>query len=110
MGKSTVVYDPNDIALAAFNKLMASPTCMAIIAHLQERQDWTAGNELTKLTNSPSVIKKTLKSLTAANVLSRMEKDGATLYRLDPDYFKRLSFQFNKLIDEIADGSMNNNL
>ncbi len=106
MSKPTLTYDPGDIELAAFNKLISSPDCMAIIGHLRERQDWTEESELALLFTETKV----LKSLTTANVLSRMESEGATLYRIDPDYFRHISLQFNKLVDEMTDGRTNNNL
>ncbi len=110
MGKPTLTYDPSDIELAAFNKLISSPECMAIIGHLQERQDWTEESELTKLSSSPEEVEKNLKRLTAANILSRIEREGLILYRLDADYFKQISVQFNKLVDEMTNGRTNNNL
>lgn len=103
MGKSTAKYDQDVVALAAFNKVMASPRLLAIIENLRTHDDWTELSQLELLSPDINQLKENLNNLTQANMVSTRNQDGKTFYRLNLAYFEQLTQQFNVLTQQISD-------
>ncbi|TFF37740.1 hypothetical protein [Mucilaginibacter psychrotolerans] len=110
MAKSTIIYDPDDVALAAFNKIMASPDCVLILNYLRTQDDWTGLSQLGQIPLETKMIKECLKSLEATNVVSTVNQDGISFYRLNLAYFERLSIQFKALVYQMSERQSSTNL
>ncbi|MBD1395036.1 hypothetical protein [Mucilaginibacter glaciei] len=110
MGKSTAKYDQDDVALAAFNKVMASPCFLAIIENLRTHDDWTELSQLELMSPDINQWKKNMNNLTQANMVSTMNEDGKTFYLLNLAYFEQLTQQFNVLTQQISDATRISNL